>query len=339
MNDRPRRTTLRDLAKAAGASTATVSLVLNGAWETHRITPETAGRIRDMANRLDYQPSTRARALRLGRSSLAGLMIPHHRNRFFAGLTENFEAQCHRRGLVPIVGSTQRSPEIEMKIARSMLAQEVELLVLAGVAEPSRINRMCLRDGVRCVNVDLPGPEAFSIVTDNEGGAHALTQRLLDGLEWGAHVVFLGGRADEYATDLRVRGFRRALVERDWPAERIAVLRCGYDPADARRTVADLVGSDPARPRAFLVNSITAFEGFATCWRDGRDAFGAVRVACFDWDPFASCLPIKTIMLRQNVEAMIARCFDWFDHGEDRRGEVVMVPPQMPSVGPEASTP
>ncbi|MFV0493390.1 MAG: substrate-binding domain-containing protein [Pseudorhodobacter sp.] len=329
MTKSKRKTTIKDLAKAAQTSAATASLVMNDAWKEHRINPETAKRVQMQARHLGYQPNQRARALRLKRSSLAGLIIPHHRNRFFAGLTEHFEQESHRRGLVPIIGSTQREPELEAKVAASMIAQDVEFLVLAGIDSPSEINRMCRQAGVRCVNVDLPGDEAFSVVTDNEGGARQLTSRLLANLPQEAPVMFLGGRAGEYATDLRIRGFLAAHEEAGRDTRNIQITCCGYSPLAAHDALQQMIRAGKPLPSALLVNSITAFEGFATFWRDHPEGFSGVRVACFDWDPFAFCLPIETIMLRQDVEGLIAHCFDWFDASQSRAGEITMVAPQF----------
>lgn len=329
MNRQGKKITIRELAEAAGTSAATASLVMNGSWKQHRINPDTAERIRVLAQQLGYQPNQRARALRLSRSSLSGLIIPHHRNRFFAGLAEHFEHESHRRGLIPIIGSTQRVPEIEDKVGASMIAQEVEFLVLAGIKNPSKINAMSRRAGVRCVNLDLPGKDTFSVVTDSMGGALELTRRLLAGLPLNAPVMFLGGRMREYATDLRIEGFHAALSEAGRAKASATVLCCGYDPQAARDALQRIIDAGNDLPAALLVNSITAFEGFATLWRDHPELFSGIRVACFDWDPFASCLPIETIMLRQDVEGLIGRCFDWFDAGQERAGELVLVPPRV----------
>ncbi|RNF35889.1 LacI family DNA-binding transcriptional regulator [Paracoccus methylarcula] len=329
MRESKKRHTIRDLAQAAGTSVATVSLVMNGGWKAHRINPETAERVREQAKIMGYRPNQRAQALRLNRSSLSGLMIPHHRNRFFAGLTENFERESLNRNLVPIIGSTQRDPRIEDKIADSMIAQEVELLVLAGVENPSRINAICREAGVRCANVDLPGKDTFSVVTDNMNGAYQLTRRLLSGLSGNVPVMFLGGRRQEYATELRLDGFRKALIEMGRDGEAATVMCCGYSPQAAYEALEHVVGSGEALPCALLVNSISAFEGFAAFWRINPSLFEGARIASFDWDPFAACLPIDAVMLRQDVEGLIARCFEWFDASEERAGEMVFVTPRL----------
>lgn len=324
-----RKTTIKDLAQAAGTSPATASLVVNGGWKEHRINADTAERVLQLAQSLGYRPNQRARALRMNKSSLAGLIVPHHRNRFFAGLTEHFEHEALARGLVPLVASTQRDPQIEQKLADTMIAQEVEFLVLAGNEDPTRINALCREAGVRCVSLDLPAKTGFSVVTDNHGGALELTRRLMAGLPETTQSLFLGGLRGEYATEARIAGFCAALAETGRREPAAAIHCCGYSPQAAYDTLSRLGAERIKEPCAILVNSITAFEGFARFWHDHADTLRAARVACFDWDPFAACLPFDTIMLRQDVEMLISRCFAWFDGTEDRDGQIEIVPARI----------
>lgn len=324
-----RKTTIKDLAQAAGTSPATASLVLNGGWKEHRINADTAERVLQLAQSLGYRPNQRARGLRMNKSSLAGLIVPHHRNRFFAGLTEHFEHEALARGLVPLVASTQRDARVEQKLVDTMIAQEVEFLVLAGNEEPSGINALCREAGVRCVSLDLPAETGFSVVTDNRGGALELTRRLMSGLPVGTQALFLGGLRGEYATEARIAGFCAALAETGRSKTAAAIHCCGYSPQAAHDTLSRLGAEGIKTPCAILVNSITAFEGFARFWQHHTDRLPAARVACFDWDPFAACLPFDTIMLRQDVETLIARCFAWFDGTEDRDGQIEVIPARI----------
>ncbi|MER5895965.1 LacI family DNA-binding transcriptional regulator [Streptomyces sp. NPDC001876] len=79
----PPRPTSRDVARAAGVSQATVSLVLGGKWQG-RVSEATAGRVRDSARDLGYRPNLAARSLRLGRTRTALLVVPALTNEFFA---------------------------------------------------------------------------------------------------------------------------------------------------------------------------------------------------------------------------------------------------------------
>ncbi|MEV1046423.1 LacI family DNA-binding transcriptional regulator [Streptomyces sp. NPDC049916] len=79
----PARPTSRDVARAAGVSQATVSLVLGGKWPG-RVSEATAARVRQSAAELGYRPNLAARSLRLGRTRTALLVVPALTNEFFA---------------------------------------------------------------------------------------------------------------------------------------------------------------------------------------------------------------------------------------------------------------
>lgn len=72
-----KRPTSKDVAAAAGVSRATVSYVLNGADEKHRITPRTRDRVLEAAERLGYEPNAVALALRAGRTAIVLVEMPN----------------------------------------------------------------------------------------------------------------------------------------------------------------------------------------------------------------------------------------------------------------------
>ena len=72
-----KRPTSKDVAAAAGVSRATVSYVLNGADERHRITPATRDRVLEVAERLGYEPNAVALALRAGRTAIVLIEMPN----------------------------------------------------------------------------------------------------------------------------------------------------------------------------------------------------------------------------------------------------------------------
>ena len=95
------RPTGHDVARAAGVSQATVSLVLGGKWQG-RVAPRTAENVREAARTLGYRPNLAARSLRMGRSRTALLVVPALTNDFFAGVHAGAVevASAHDFGLV-----------------------------------------------------------------------------------------------------------------------------------------------------------------------------------------------------------------------------------------------
>ena len=330
-NNPGRKSTIYDIAKEAGSSTSTVSMVLNGTWARYRIKEETANRILETAQKLGYAVNMKARGLRLSRSGLAGMVLPHYRNRFFAGLAQTFEDQARSRGLCPIVVGTQRDPAVEVSVTETLLSQRVELLFIAGVRNPTPLNELCSAAGVRCINLDLPGDGAPSVVSDNRAGARAITAVLIDKLlARGAspsELLLLGGIADEYATATRTAGFRDAFEARGIAPAEDAIEWCGYNAAAAKRVLSVRYEKYGRLPAGLLMNSITAFEGLVQFTATlPPEAWKSAIVGCFDWDPFAAYLPFDVTMLRQDVQAIIAEAFALVEKNEPEDRSLIYVP-------------
>ena len=331
-----RRTTIYDIAQASRTSPAAVSMVLNGKWSAHRISSDTAERILAAADTLGYRANLQARALRLSRSGLIGMILPHYRNRFFASLAETFEHETRERGFCPIVVSTLRDPVIEDFVVRTLLAQQVEALFVVGVKNPERLNLLCQQANVPAIDVDLPGKNAPSVISDNRAGAQILTEKLIAcardaGGATSNRFYFIGGDANDHATSERIAGFKAAMRASRIGASRQQIEPRGFSPSDGARTIHALYAADGAAPAGIFVNSITALEGVARAIRSSRsETFCSTTIACNDWDPFGSMLPLRILMARQNVERLIRESFLLLDRFKPRRYPRVLVMPEFP---------
>ncbi|MBN8933828.1 MAG: substrate-binding domain-containing protein [Rhizobium pusense] len=314
-----KKPTIYDIAAASSASPTTVSMVLNGQWKKHRIKPETASHVLRCAGELGYSVNQKARGLRLARSGMAGMILPHYRNRFFAGLAESFEAEARGRDLCPIVVSTQRDPLIEKRIVETLLAQQVEFLFIAGVHDPSPLNDMCIAAGIRCINVDLPGPKAPSVISDNYGGAAHVTELIIEKLKSSGLPLddwfFFGGVSYDNSTRERIKGFNSVLAQHGVRLSEDRYQCEGYPPKVAERALAARYDRNGRLPAGLFVNGITGLEGAASFLVSlPRETWNSTRIAAFDWDPFAAQMPYEITMVRQDVEAMILASFALVDN-------------------------
>jgi LacI family transcriptional regulator len=91
---------LKDVAQAAGVSTATVSNVLRG---TKATTPEVRQRVREAIDRLGYLPNPHAQSLRTGHSHTLGVVVPDLTNPFFPTLVQAIETTARAHGYALIV--------------------------------------------------------------------------------------------------------------------------------------------------------------------------------------------------------------------------------------------
>ena len=88
--------TIKDIAKMAGVSTATVSRIINGKGEAKK---ETIERVMKLVDELDYQPNRLAKSLSQGKSDLIGIMVPNLKNPFFGELVTCIEETATKYGL------------------------------------------------------------------------------------------------------------------------------------------------------------------------------------------------------------------------------------------------
>ncbi|MCO1603418.1 LacI family DNA-binding transcriptional regulator [Desulfosporosinus nitroreducens] len=95
--------TIRDVARLAGVSVATVSRVIN---KTDSVNPETAGQVMKAIEQLQYEPNAVARGLAGKKMGIIALILPDILNPFFPALARGVEDVAHKKGLTVILGNS-----------------------------------------------------------------------------------------------------------------------------------------------------------------------------------------------------------------------------------------
>jgi len=338
-----KKATIYDLSVTSGASASTVSAVLNGTWRKRRISEETANKIISLAKEHRYTANRQARALRSSRSGLAGLLLPVYDTRFFSSMAQTFEAQARKRGLLPVVVSGRRDPEEERRTVESLIAYSIDSLFIAGATDPDGVHKVCARAGLPHVNIDLPGEEACSVISDNRQGARALTSAIIRHAQQAgplspSDIYMFGGRND-HASRERILGFHSVKAEIFGAHAGDDIESTGYSPSMTALAFERFYQRHGRLPRCFFINSSINFEGLLRFMgkHDG-EAFGDIVVGCFDYDPFGSFLPFPVYMIRPNISEMLERGFELLDTAEDAPRIVVvepqLVPPRTALEGP-----
>src|SRR5580693_3542771 len=114
--------TMREVAKKAGVSPATVSRVLN---KTQYISPETEKRVLEVVNELNYYKNVHARRLATGRSDLFGLVISEIANPYFPEIIRGFQAAAWDKGFDVLLCNTEYQPERTKAVIRKLIESDV----------------------------------------------------------------------------------------------------------------------------------------------------------------------------------------------------------------------
>lgn len=105
---------IKDVAKAAGVSTATVSRVLSNGLH---VRPEVRERVMEAVDQLAYRPNLLARSLRSQQSNTIGLIVSDIRNPFFTSMSRAVEDTAYEQGFSLVLCNTDENPEKEAIIS------------------------------------------------------------------------------------------------------------------------------------------------------------------------------------------------------------------------------
>ncbi|HHP7240658.1 MAG TPA: LacI family DNA-binding transcriptional regulator [Cyclobacteriaceae bacterium] len=132
----PKKTSISDIAKAAGVSIASVSYVLNGMEKEKRVSQRVAEKIRATASYLNYQPSHIARSLRQGSTKTLGLVVADIANEFFGNLAKSIEVEAYNKGYSVIFGSSDEDPVKSKMLSTALVNRQVDGLIITPVGDP-----------------------------------------------------------------------------------------------------------------------------------------------------------------------------------------------------------
>lgn len=335
MRPKDKNVTIYDIAKQAGASASTVGAVMNGTWRSRRISETRAKAIQAIADEMGYSRNMQASGLRRDRSRIIGMIVPMYNNRYFSSIAQRFEREARARNLFPMVSCTRRDPHLEQETVLQMLDYRVEQIVCTGTTDPDAVADLCKKRGVPTINLDLPGSQGPSIISDNYQGAYQMTKGLIDGLsEKGQpieqNILFVGGRPNEHNTSERVRGFVDAHLHAGADAPDKMLLTCGYASINAVNVLNTFKETEDTFPRSIFVNSTESLEGVLNWVRSQKDLnLEDLKFGCFDWDPFATFITSDVLMVRQNVDEMIRVLFELIDDESRSDTTFIEVPPTV----------
>jgi LacI family transcriptional regulator len=210
---------IREVARLAKVSTATVSRTING---SDKVSPDTKERVRRAIEELKFYPNTWARALGSGRSSLYGLIISDITNPFFPELVKSFEDIAVQNGQEVLVANTSYDPaRMEVCVSR-MLQRKVDGVAIMTSEMDSRLITEFQSRDIPLVFLDTGTVEkqTSNIVVDYAAGVDAAVEHMV-GLGH-TEIGFIAGpavlrsarvRREAFAAGLKRTGIHAGLIE------------------------------------------------------------------------------------------------------------------------------
>ncbi|WP_188983917.1 LacI family DNA-binding transcriptional regulator [Pseudomonas matsuisoli] len=203
------RTGLRDVARLAGVSTATVSRVLNG---SATVRDDKRQAVQRACSDLGYVLNAAARTLSSRRSMTIGAVVPTLATETFSRPLAAFQRTVHEAGYTLLVASFGFDEQTELKEVQTMLEHGVDALMVVGRTHDAKMWHMIENKGVPCVQAWTQDDAHPSVGFDNAGVAWQMADHLLTL----GHQRFAIMLNEPYFNDRvgdRLRGTRQRLAE------------------------------------------------------------------------------------------------------------------------------
>ncbi|MBN8488909.1 MAG: LacI family DNA-binding transcriptional regulator [Burkholderiales bacterium] len=245
--------TIKDVAREAQVSVATVSRALNG---HPSVTPETRARIHKVAAELRFTPSSAARSLITRRTHTIGALLPDLHGEYFSELIRGIDLAARARGLHLLLSSSHGDMQEAVAALRAMHGRVDGLLLMSPQGDGRQLEAS-LAPGLPAVLINTrPGEQklaAFEV--DNRGGARAMVRHLAACGH--RHIAFIAGPEHNHEAAERLAGYREALAK-ELPGATEQVLPGDFT-EDAGRRAGQLLAALSARPSAvFAANDMMA---------------------------------------------------------------------------------
>ena len=306
--DSKKRVTISDIAKQAGVSKATTSLVLNGKSKEYRVSDETRDRILAIAQAEHYQPSLHARSLRTQRSQTLGLVVPEMTNYGFASVSRELESLCRENGLQLLIACLDENPAQEMMAVNSLLQRQVDGLIVAS---------SCVNDAeYQKINRRLP-----VVLLDRRIGESTLPWVITDSIESTAELVenlarlhpdevyYIGGPLRLAPGRERLAGYELGL-QRAGVALKPGWIRQGdFSPSAGYEMMATLCAELGRPPRALFTTACGLLEGVLRYLSQHQLMDADIHLCSFDDHYLFDCLPLRLDTIAQDSTALAGRSF------------------------------
>ena len=297
------KATAADVAAAAGVSASTVSRVLNDV-ETSFISEKTVQLVRKAADELRYKPNPIARALRLQRTNLLGLIVREIADPFFAEFIATLNTQARDLGYQVILGHAHSDPKEGLVMNEVLDARHCDGILILGDLRDDEQALQQMIEGNRAIVALCRGSSptvVATINTDNRAGIRQLLNYLY-GIGH-RHFAFIDGG---WLGDIRARrqAFQEYVAERGLPLLDDWMRIETDDAAGGYRAMQCLLGLTP-RPTAVLASDDMMAIGVLRAVSDaGLKTPDDVSVVGFDDISIGRFISPSLTTVRQPVEDM-----------------------------------
>jgi LacI family transcriptional regulator len=309
--------TIRDVARRAQLSVATVSRVLNG---FENVSEQARDRITAAVAELGYVPHAGARSLSLARNNAIGVVLPDLHGEFFSEIVRGMDREASRRGYLLLLSNLHGGGGQAANALRAMRGRVDGLVVMAPHLSAEELST-ALPKGLPSILINTRdgSGQRPAIHLDNVAGVRAVVDHLASlGRK---RLVHIAGPADNFDAQERSSAFRDAVAAHGLDG---LVVAGDFEMESGEAAVRQLLVDGTEFDAVFAANDNMAIGALEALRSAARSVPGDIALVGFDDIPLARHLEITTVRVRiaELGERALARLIDSVTKSSDSRDEL-----------------
>lgn len=293
--------TIKDVAKEAGVSVATVSRVLNGSCS---VSGDTAQRVNDAVKKLRYSPNFLGRNLRKRETNVILVIMPTSEHSLYSKIIMGMQKYAQTVGYDIISAVTRSASTVEARQMTMLFNRTVDGVVLLGTQyDAKQLNELAENYDIALCCEGVEGANVLTVAVDDEQAAYDAADALIK--KGHKRIGFIGIKSDTAISAIaRENGFKRALDEHGIKIDETLFYREDYEYDSGSRAM-DYFASLENRPTAiFAISDLLAISVINKARDMGIKAGEDLAVMGFDNITMCEMMIPKVSTVEQPCEKM-----------------------------------
>ena len=295
---------IKDIARLAGVSPATVSSIINGKTAHRRISSEVAEKVMSIVKEVGYTPNQVAVSLRTGSSKIIGLLVEDISNIFYASLASIIEDELKTHGYRVVYCSTKNDPANCVEFINMLSQRQVDGYIITPVEGTEDSLLSLNRNNKPVILIDRYFKDldlSYILVDDKKGVQDGLDHLYNNGFR---NVGLVTVDLKQTHMNGREKAFREYHQSRDieMPEDRILKIPYRTSPEGMIEAISRFLNTHPATDALFFVTNYLTIAGLQALQRLHKSIPEDIGVLSFDDHDIFSIYPPGISAIRQPIE-------------------------------------
>jgi len=289
---------IKDVAKKAGVSTATVSRVLR---DFPGVRDKTKKEVLKAVSELNYEINAVARNLRQKKTNSIGIIVGNVLSQFYSVIAKSVEDTNNKYGYNTILCNGDENPEKELNYLKVLNSNRVDGIILTPTGKNSEYVQHLINSRTKVVLLDrlIEGVDCDAVLVDNANGAYEAVKHLID--QGYRKIGIVDGYLDRTTGAERLKGYLKA-IEEAGIAKDDSLIKIGDFKKESGEELTKELLKQPNRPEAIFTTNIDMSMGALIAIKEmGLTIPDDIGIVCFDDSDWALILEPSITVIRQPV--------------------------------------